>query len=569
MSIRPTCATTSRSMEGYHSPQVAVDVRLNTNESPEPPPAGVHDAQLAEALASRRVAPLSRPCGHRAAGRRSPRTTACAAEQVFAANGSNEVLQSLLLAYGGPGRPRARCSSRPTRCTATSPASAAPRWSRASAAATSTLDLDDVRERDRTRTDPTSRSCARRTTPPAWSTARDRADRARPGRRVRRARDRRRGLRAVRAVVGGRARRRRRAARGVAHVLEDVVDGGGPPRLSASARVGRRRARQGGAAVSPRRGQADRRLARARLRREMDAACRRPRRRARPARGRAGRPAGRRVAVGRATSSCSARDTTRRRRGVAGTRRPLGARAQLRVVASPRRLPAGHHRHAATKTIASSPRLAEILDDGHDTRGCDEPQRRAGTATKRPTIDIAARARRHRAASTSPPDLPFFDHMLGQLGKHGGFDLASTATGDLEIDAHHTVEDVGILLGEVFREALGDKAGVRRFASIRVPLDEALVDVALDLSGRPVPVYEVDVPRREDPRRPAVRPAAGRGVLARVRHGRRDHAARHRRVRGQEHAPHHRGHVQGRGPRAARRGARRGRRGVPSTKGML
>jgi len=90
--------------------------------------------------------------------------------------------------------------------------------------------------------------------------------------------------------------------------------------------------------------------------------------------------------------------------------------------------------------------------------------------------------------------LPFFDHMLSQLGRHGGFDLSVRAVGDLEIDAHHTVEDVGIALGEVFRTALGDKAGVRRFASNRVPLDEALVDVALDLSGRPFFVYEVEFP---------------------------------------------------------------------------
>jgi len=90
--------------------------------------------------------------------------------------------------------------------------------------------------------------------------------------------------------------------------------------------------------------------------------------------------------------------------------------------------------------------------------------------------------------------IPFYDHMLSQLGRHGGFDLTIEATGDLEIDAHHTVEDVGILLGEVFREALGDKAGVRRFASNRVPLDEALIDVALDLSGRPYLHYEIDFP---------------------------------------------------------------------------
>ena len=90
--------------------------------------------------------------------------------------------------------------------------------------------------------------------------------------------------------------------------------------------------------------------------------------------------------------------------------------------------------------------------------------------------------------------IPFFDHMLAQLGRHGGFDLLVQATGDLEIDAHHTVEDVGIALGEVLRVAWGDKAGIRRFASNRVPLDEALVDVALDLSGRPYLHYEIDFP---------------------------------------------------------------------------
>jgi imidazoleglycerol-phosphate dehydratase len=87
--------------------------------------------------------------------------------------------------------------------------------------------------------------------------------------------------------------------------------------------------------------------------------------------------------------------------------------------------------------------------------------------------------------------LPFFDHMLEQLGRHGGFDLRVAATGDLHIDAHHTVEDVGIVIGTCLAEALGDKAGVRRFASALLPLDEALIEVALDLSGRPFFVYEV------------------------------------------------------------------------------
>ena len=88
--------------------------------------------------------------------------------------------------------------------------------------------------------------------------------------------------------------------------------------------------------------------------------------------------------------------------------------------------------------------------------------------------------------------IPFFDHMLEQLGKHGGWDLRIDAEGDLEIDTHHTIEDVGIVLGAAFKEALGDKAGVRRFGTAAVPLDEALVEVALDLSGRPFLVYEVD-----------------------------------------------------------------------------
>ncbi|MBG7605713.1 MAG: imidazoleglycerol-phosphate dehydratase, partial [Actinobacteria bacterium] len=81
--------------------------------------------------------------------------------------------------------------------------------------------------------------------------------------------------------------------------------------------------------------------------------------------------------------------------------------------------------------------------------------------------------------------IPFYDHMLDQLGRHGGFDLTVRASGDLHIDTHHTIEDVAIAVGEAFAEALGDKAGIRRFASGRYPLDEALVAVALDLSGRP------------------------------------------------------------------------------------
>jgi imidazoleglycerol-phosphate dehydratase len=97
-------------------------------------------------------------------------------------------------------------------------------------------------------------------------------------------------------------------------------------------------------------------------------------------------------------------------------------------------------------------------------------------------------------SATADTGLPFFDHMLEQLGTHAGFDLSVTAKGDLEVDGHHTVEDVGLALGQALTEALGDKSGIRRFASITVPLDEAAVEVALDLSGRPFVVHDVDVP---------------------------------------------------------------------------
>ena len=97
-------------------------------------------------------------------------------------------------------------------------------------------------------------------------------------------------------------------------------------------------------------------------------------------------------------------------------------------------------------------------------------------------------------AATASTGMPFFDHMLRQLGTHAGWDLAVTCTGDLEVDGHHTVEDLGLALGQALKEALGDKQGIRRFASITVPLDEAAVEVALDLSGRPFVLHEVDVP---------------------------------------------------------------------------
>jgi imidazoleglycerol-phosphate dehydratase len=124
-------------------------------------------------------------------------------------------------------------------------------------------------------------------------------------------------------------------------------------------------------------------------------------------------------------------------------------------------------------------------------RGADRTARVA-RATNETSIDVAIDLDGNGTTEVST-GLPFFDHMLGQLGRHGGFDLTVAARGDLEVDAHHTVEDVGIALGGAFVEALGNKAGIRRFGSVSLPLDEALIDVALDLSGRPYLVYEVQV----------------------------------------------------------------------------
>jgi len=89
--------------------------------------------------------------------------------------------------------------------------------------------------------------------------------------------------------------------------------------------------------------------------------------------------------------------------------------------------------------------------------------------------------------------IPFLNHMLEIFTRHGFFDLTVQATGDLEVDYHHTVEDVGLTLGQAFREALGDKAGIRRFGEAAVPLDEALVASVVDFSGRPFLVYDVKI----------------------------------------------------------------------------
>lgn len=113
--------------------------------------------------------------------------------------------------------------------------------------------------------------------------------------------------------------------------------------------------------------------------------------------------------------------------------------------------------------------------------------------TKETSIDVSISLDGTGIASVST-GIPFYDHMLEQLARHGGFDLTVKAVGDLHIDTHHTVEDVAICVGEALRTALGDKAGVRRFASGNFPLDEALVEISLDLSGRPFVAWNVELP---------------------------------------------------------------------------
>lgn len=91
--------------------------------------------------------------------------------------------------------------------------------------------------------------------------------------------------------------------------------------------------------------------------------------------------------------------------------------------------------------------------------------------------------------------VPFLDHMLDLFARHGLFDLQVDAKGDIDIDFHHTVEDIGIVLGQAFKEALGGKQGIRRYGQATVPMDETLASVAVDLSGRPYLVYHVPLPK--------------------------------------------------------------------------
>ncbi len=117
---------------------------------------------------------------------------------------------------------------------------------------------------------------------------------------------------------------------------------------------------------------------------------------------------------------------------------------------------------------------------------------RAARKTRETDVDVELALQPGEAEIST--GVPFFDHMLEQIGRHGGLTLRVKAKGDLHVDAHHTVEDVGIGLGEALRQAMGDKAGLARYGLAVVPLDEALAEVVVDLSGRPHLTFNAGLP---------------------------------------------------------------------------
>jgi imidazoleglycerol-phosphate dehydratase len=127
------------------------------------------------------------------------------------------------------------------------------------------------------------------------------------------------------------------------------------------------------------------------------------------------------------------------------------------------------------------------------TKGKAKPGR-GQVARKTRETDVSVALQLGGGECRTETGLPFFDHMLAQLARHGGLSLRVRARGDLEVDAHHTVEDVGIAIGEALREALGDKAGLARYGHAVVPLDEALVEAVIDLSGRPHLTFNAHLP---------------------------------------------------------------------------
>jgi imidazoleglycerol-phosphate dehydratase len=122
------------------------------------------------------------------------------------------------------------------------------------------------------------------------------------------------------------------------------------------------------------------------------------------------------------------------------------------------------------------------------------PARRGSVARRTKETSVEVDLRLEPGEVKVATGIPFFDHMLEQIGRHGGMALSVRAKGDLEVDAHHTVEDVGIGIGEALRQAIADKAGLARYGNAVVPLDEALVEAVVDLSGRPHLTFNAKLP---------------------------------------------------------------------------
>lgn len=127
-----------------------------------------------------------------------------------------------------------------------------------------------------------------------------------------------------------------------------------------------------------------------------------------------------------------------------------------------------------------------------------QPERKAGLSRKTNETDITLSLNVDGSGiSELETDVPFLNHMLDLFTKHGQFDLKLEGRGDIDIDDHHTVEDIGICLGQALREALGDKKGIKRYASVFIPMDEALAQVVIDISNRPHFEYRAEYPSQQ------------------------------------------------------------------------
>ncbi len=477
-----------RALEGYHSPQLDVSVRLNTNESPFPPPPEFVEAWTA----ALRDAPLHRYPDRAAGDLRAALGDQLGqpAERIFCANGSNEVLQTLLLTYGGAGRkaavfePTYALHSHIARITATEVVVGERR-------ADFSIDPEvavALIERERpTLTFVCSPNNPTGTVEPASTidaivAATDGlvvVDEAYGEFAPRSALDLVRDdgrLVVVRTYskVWSMAALRLGYAVAPTWVIEELDKVVLPYHLDVATQLAGKLA----LGLAPEMGDRVHRLVdeRERVAKELSALA-----------GIEVYPSGANFVLFRVQP------------GSSGAAHTDGHAVWERMVAQ----------GVLVRDFSRWPRLAECLrvtigtPDENDAFLGALPRRAPGgsclmsrsshqsRSTAETTIELDLEIDGSGTAKAST-GIPFFDHMLEQLGKHGGFDLTIDAQGDLDVDTHHTVEDVGIVFGTALKEALGDKAGVRRFADSLVPLDEALVQVALDLSGRPFLVYEVD-----------------------------------------------------------------------------